>query len=296
MQVRLRAVGRLLAFALLAFVVFPAVKRGLRSALHGTDGTVVYLVDHLFELAAVLMFCTIAAGLERRPFGAFGMPWRDALRARFWQGAGAGLVSLAVLVLALQGAGALQVGASATPPLRAAGFFVVYAAIFALLAMREEFLYRGYGLFTLTAATAFWPAAVASTVWFAWTHAGNANESPIGLANVAIFGLLACFTLRRTGSLWMAIGFHATWDWGQTYLFGVGDSGHPPAPGHLLTSLVPGTAPAWLSGGAVGPEGSLLCTGLLAALWIACARLLHGVRYPSTPLAPGALPEPLAPR
>jgi len=112
-------------------------------------------------------------------------------------------------------------------------------------------------------------------------HTGNSGESAIGLANLALFGLLACLTLRRTGNLWMAIGFHATWDWGQTYLFGVGDSGHPPAPGHLLTSLVRATAPAWLSGGSVGPEGSILCTALLALLWIACARLLRGVRYPS---------------
>jgi hypothetical protein len=179
-----------------------------------------------------------------------------------------------------------------TSALAAAGFALVYAVVFLLLAVREEFLYRGYGQFTLTEAAGFWPAAVVTTIWFAATHVGP-NESVLGLANVAIFGLLACLTLRRTGSLWLAIGFHASWDWGETYLFGVGDSGHAPAPGHLLTAIVSPQAPAWMSGGPVGPEGSILCVPILALLAVVCARTLRGVRYPAvTEPPPPLIPAP----
>src|SRR5262249_6746703 len=101
-----------------------------------------------------------------------------------------------------------------------------------------------------------------------------AGENALGLANVAAFGLLACLALKRTGNLWLVIGFHASWDWGETYLFGVGDSGHPPAPGHLLSSIVSSKSPAWLSGGSVGPEGSALCAALFVILWMACIRWL----------------------
>jgi hypothetical protein len=281
MSPRLRALARLLVFALLAFVVFPVKRRWLRAALPGADSTVQYLLDHLIELLAILIYCWIAAAVERRPFSAYGLPPRQAVRARVWQGAAAGLVSLAVLMLALAPMGAIRVEMPPPRALEAAGFGVAYAAVFALLAVREEFLYRGYGLYTLVEAVGFWPAALASTVWFASAHAGNSNENVIGLANVAFFGLLSCLTLRRTGNLWLAIGFHASWNWGQTYLFGVGDSGHPAAPGHLLASTVIPAAPAWLSGGPVGPEGSVLCTGLLALLWIVCLRLLQGLRYPN---------------
>src|SRR5215831_12699886 len=253
----------------------------LRAVLHGADSTVQYLLDHLIELLVLLVFCWIAAAVERRPFSAFGMPPRQALRARFWQGAAAGLASLAVLMTALAVMGAIRVEMSPTPALKAAGFGAAYAVVFAVLAIREEFLYRGYGLYTLTEAAGFWPAALVSTVWFASAHTGNSNENVIGLANVALFGLLSCLTLRRTGSLWLAIGFHASWNWGQTYLVGVSDSGHPAAPGHLLATTVMPAAPSWLSGGLVGPEGSVLCTGLLVLLWIVCARLLRGLRYPS---------------
>jgi membrane protease YdiL (CAAX protease family) len=283
MSSRLRAVGRLLVFVALVLIVFPAKRRWLRAALHGADGTVVYLVDHMIELAAILLFCAILATIERRPFRAFGLPWGQALGARFWQGAGVGLASLTLLVFVLRGAGALQIELSSAPALQAAGFFVVYAVVFALLALREEFLYRGYGLFTLTQVAGFWLAALASTLWFSWSHSDNANENLLGLTNVAAFGLLACLMLRRTGNLWMAIGFHTAWNWGQTYLFGVGDSGHPPAPGHLLTATVSPTAPGWLSGAMVGPEGSALCTVLIAVLTVLLARVLRGVRYPERP-------------
>ncbi|HEY6865925.1 MAG TPA: CPBP family intramembrane glutamic endopeptidase [Candidatus Eisenbacteria bacterium] len=281
MNPRLRALGRLLLFVLFALVLLPAKRRWLYATIHGSDETVGYLIDHAIELAAVLIYGWIAAAAERRPFAAFGLSWRQALRSSFWLGAGVGLVSLTVLVLALQAAGALRISPPSGPALAAAGFGVGYAVLFALLALREEYLYRGVGLFTLTLVVGFWPAAVASAAWFAGSHAGSASENAIGLANVAIYGMLACLVLRRTGSLWMPIGFHASWNWGQTYLFGVSDSGHPAPPGHLLTATVPPGAPAWLSGGSVGPEGSLLCAVILVLLWIACARLLRGVRYPS---------------
>jgi membrane protease YdiL (CAAX protease family) len=141
-----------------------------------------------------------------------------------------------------------------------------------LLAVREEFLYRGYGLVKLTEATQFWIAAVVTTTWFVTTHATGSHESAIGLVNVALFGLVACLTLQRTGNLWFAIGLHAAWDWGETYLFGVADSGHEPAPGHLFTALIPPSAPVWLTGDAVGPEGSALCVAVVVLLGLACAR------------------------
>jgi membrane protease YdiL (CAAX protease family) len=293
MNRRLRALGRLLVFALLALVIFPAKRRWLYAALHGTDETLGYLLDHTIELAAILIFCSVAARLEHRPFGAYGLPRPPAFRARFWQGAVAGLVSLSVLVLALRAAGAIHVGPPSTSALVAAGFGLAYAVVFVVLAVREEFLYRGYGQLTLTEAAGFWPAAVVTSAWFAATHAGP-NESAIGLANAAIFGLLACLTLRWTGSLWLAVGFHASWDWGETYFYGVADSGHAAAPGHLLTATVSPGAPTWMSGGRVGPEGSLLCVALLGLLAILCARLLRGGRGPAATVQP--LPVIPAPR
>ena len=64
-----------------------------------------------------------------------------------------------------------------------------------------------------------------------------------------------CFTLRRTGNLWFAIGWHAAFDFGETYVYSVPDSGFV-MPGHLLAASLHG--PRWLTGGTVGPEGSVV--------------------------------------
>lgn len=272
---RLKALGRLLAFALFVVGGSILVTGWIRASMKGADEGVVYLVGHLAQLAILLVFAWVASKLERRPFGAYGMPWRKALRSDFWKGAAAGIVSLSVLVFTLALAGALALSIAPQKLLVGAVAALAYGLIFLLLAMREEFLCRGYSLFTLSEVTGFWLAATITTAWFVDGHAGTRGENPIGLANVALFGLIACLTLRRTGMLWMAIGFHAAWDWGETYFYGVADSGHAAAPGHLLSAIVPSTAPDWLSGGAAGPEGSALCLVLFVLVGVLCVRFLR---------------------
>ena len=90
------------------------------------------------------------------------------------------------------------------------------------------------------------------------------------LLAAAFIGFFFCLTLRRTGNLWFAVGFHAAWDWGETFFYSVPDSGMV-APGHLLRSSLHGAD--WLSGGSVGPEGSVLCFVVIALLWIAFDRM-----------------------
>ena len=95
-------------------------------------------------------------------------------------------------------------------------------------------------------------------------------------------GLFFCFTVRRTGTLWFAIGLHASWDWAQSYVYGVADSGMM-AQGHLLNPSFQG--PAWLTGGSVGPEGSVLVFVVIGLLF-AVFHLTH----PPVPAAPRVAP------
>ena len=73
-------------------------------------------------------------------------------------------------------------------------------------------------------------------------HLGNSGESFSGIVSVGLAGAVFAFSLYRTGSLWWAIGFHTTWDWAQSYLYGVFDSGTI-VQGHLLASHPIGNAP-----------------------------------------------------
>jgi len=149
-------------------------------------------------------------------------------------------------------------------------FAAFWAVFFLLVALFEEFAFRGYTLFTVTQTAAFWPSALLSSVIFVCTHRGNAGETWIGALGAGAIGLFFCFTLRRTGNLWFAVGVHASWDWAQSFLYGVPDSGAI-VPGHLLRASFHG--PVWLTGGTVGPEGSVLLFVVIALMWAAFARL-----------------------
>ena len=101
----------------------------------------------------------------------------------------------------------------------------------------------------------------------------------MGILGAMVIGFFFCLTLRRTGNLWFAVGFHAAWDWGESYFYSVPDSGGM-APGHLLHSSLQG--PRWLTGGSVGPEGSVFLFVLLALLWVVFDRVYPEVKYPGS--------------
>ncbi len=101
----------------------------------------------------------------------------------------------------------------------------------------------------------FWQAAWLTSTFFGFIHTGNDGETWIGIFSAAAIGFAFCVSIRVTGSAWWAIGYHAAWDWAQTFFYGTADSGLQPK-GHYLTSNPVG--PELWSGGTDGPEGSLL--------------------------------------
>jgi uncharacterized protein len=131
-----------------------------------------------------------------------------------------------------------------------------------MVGLSEELLTRGYLQTTLARGVGFWPAAVVLSLLFGAGHAGNGGEAIIGLVSAGTIGLVFCYSLWRSGSLWWAIGFHTSWDWAQSYFYGTPDSGTL-VHGHLLVSHPLGAS--WLSGGPVGPEGSIFVFVVIAA-------------------------------
>ncbi len=223
------------------------------------------LASEVVLLLAAVVPALIMARLESRNPGDYGLPSGHAFGKLFWTGGLWGIAALSVLILALHGAGAFTFGRLALHGLRIPKFAAFWGVFFLIVAFAEEFLLRGYTQFTLSQATGFWPAAVLLSIAFGGIHFLNPGEAWQGILAAAGIGFFFCLTLRRTGSLWFAVGFHAAWDWGESYLYSVPDSGGV-SPGHLLKSSFHG--PKWLTGGSVGPEGSVLIFVLLIVLWI----------------------------
>jgi len=258
-----------------AWVLFE-IEGWLAASLHsfGTLGWRM-LVEAAMAIA-VIVPGFLMARIESRPFASFGLPPARAFQLNFWIGLLWGIASLSVLILALRLCGALSFTSLAVHGPRIWKFAAYYAVFFLITAAFEEFLTRGYSQWVLTRAVNFWPAAILLSVIFGALHLGNPGEAVTGLAAVVVIGLFFCLTLRRTGDLWWALGFHAAWDWGETYLYSVPDSGSI-LPGHLLNTIQHG--PAWLTGGSVGPEGSYLIFPLLAAVALLFHRTYPHAKY-----------------
>lgn len=93
------------------------------------------------------------------------------------------------------------------------------------VALNEEYLFRGYVQRMLTRGISFWPTAILVSGAFAYVHTGNNGETAQGIIAVSCYGVLFAFIVFRSGSLWLAVGLHTTFDRGQNILFGVPDSG-----------------------------------------------------------------------
>jgi hypothetical protein len=242
------------------------------ASLHdfGASGLWSMMLEEFGSLVAALVPAVVLARVERRPWRAYGLPVNLAFGRLFWVGAAWGFAGISVLMFALYGLHAFLFGHIVLHGIRVARFAAFWALMFLLVGFFEEFLLRGYTQFTLARGIGFWPAALVLSCAFGLIHLRNGGEQWNGALAAAFIGLFFCLTLRRTGSLWFAVGFHAAWDWGETFFYSVPDSGMV-SPGHLLSSSLRGSD--WLSGGSVGPEGSALCFAVVAVIWLAFERI-----------------------
>ena len=222
--------------------------------------------------------------LEGRPLAAYGSAGPDRF-TRFASGCASGLVSISALVGCLWATGFLVFDGSALRGWEIFHWGSLWALAFLAVGFAEETSLRAYMQITSTRglagvysswfrarnsrAVGFWTAAVILACLFVSNHMGNPGENPLGLAQLGLFALLMCLSLWRTGSLWWAVGFHAAFNWGEAFLFGVADSGWA-IQGRWFGSHPVGNP--IFSGGSAGAEGSVMAivawaVGVVLLLW-----------------------------
>jgi hypothetical protein len=254
------------AFYVTAFLLLQQLAVALAwSRDFGAQGLWSMLLEEFGNLVAAVIPSVVLARVEQRKWDAFGLPGKQAFGKSFWLGSLWGFAAISALMLALYALHSFSFGHIVLRGARIARFAGFWALMFLLVGLFEDFLLRGYSQFTLARGIGFWPSAIVLSCTFGLIHLRNGGEQWRGLLAAAAIGFFFCLTLRRTGNLWFAVGFHAAWDWGETFFYSVPDSGTV-SPGHLLSSSLQG--PQWLSGGSVGPEGSLLCFLVIALVWI----------------------------
>jgi uncharacterized protein len=243
-----------------------------------------------------LLVTWIMAKIEKRPNSVYGLGGKH-LFPNFFAGLFWGVACLSLLVFTLWKTGLLVIDGRLLSGPGALRYGAIWLLCFLLVGLLEEYLTRGYVLFTLTRGLAgiyswlfktrhskalgYWTAALILSVLFGLGHGKNPGESPIGLVSAGLASLVFCLSLWRSGSLWWAIGCHASWDWAQSFLYGVADSGLM-AQHHLLATHPLGKP--LLSGGTTGPEGSLFALPMLAILTVVIIFTLPRTSYPNSAL------------
>jgi uncharacterized protein len=230
-----------------------------------------FTIFALTSIAALIM-----SRMEHRKYGDYGLPIRLAFRRNFWLGTLIGFLSISTCLLAIFAFRGFRLTGLAIHGTSILSATAAWGLAFVIVGLAEEFAFRGYLQYTLTTGMGFWPSAVLLSALFGLAHSGNPGENKFGLLSVIAFALLFCLFLRRTGNLWLAVGFHGGWDWGQTFFYGVRDSGI--APYHsLLNSAFSGSR--WITGGTVGPEASIFTPIVLAIVALVFASVCRANRY-----------------
>ena len=136
-----------------------------------------------------------------------------------------------------------------------------WLSLFLLVGVVEEVVFRGI-LFRLI--TDKWNIAVGlttSSLLFGLAHLGNPGATlwaalAITLASGWLFGM--AYAYHQT--IWVPIGMHWAWNYLEGGVFGCAVSGAPLDYQPLITPRISG--PDILTGGAFGPEASIICVAL----------------------------------
>ncbi len=260
---RLRLGFRLL-LGVMAFLLAVILREAAKYGLHalGVPRPLYMLLGAPIEIGAFLgMTIALRRRVDRKSWAGMALPPPSKGKSFFLVGF---VLSTVLLLLAV----GIQLGAQwieVTPGdvWTTAVYLIPGLAISLCVGFNEELLFRGYVLQNLGEEMPLWPATLVSGVVFAMLHGLNGGFGLGFVVSVATLTVFFVVMRLSTGSLWFAIGFHAAWDWAQTFLVGLSTVNS--TQDHSLFH-VHQHGPKWMVGEAPSIEGGALYTLLFLAV------------------------------
>lgn len=208
------------------------------------------------------LYALLSRVLEGRPPGSVGLAFHPRWKNELLLGvaAGAAMILLAAAAECLGGAASFSLALASPGRVFLAGIF--FLVLLTVVAVDEELIFRGYPFQRLVEITGPVLAVLISSAVFGLAHFRNPFHTWISTLNTIVVGFLLAICYLRTHALWLPIGIHFAWNFVQGFVLGLPVSGVV-FPDSILHAKISG--PLWLTGGAYGPEGSILCLGVIAA-------------------------------
>ncbi|HEV7180335.1 MAG TPA: type II CAAX endopeptidase family protein [Candidatus Baltobacteraceae bacterium] len=224
----------------------------------------------------VLIATYVMARLERRTVLAYGYTPSPAAKGFFVEGLALGVAAPAVVALCMLALGGMRIAGFGLHGSQWITYTLGWAVVMVLVGFSEEPMFRGYGLYALARGMGFWPAAIVMTLLFGAAHVTKPGENALDICSVMLLGFFTCFALWKTGSLWLATGFHAAFDFMQFFVIGTPNGSQTPI-GRLFDVSFPG--PAWVNGGVLGTEASVFAIPVTLALFAYIAWRYRETRF-----------------
>jgi membrane protease YdiL (CAAX protease family) len=177
---------------------------------------------------------------------------RDALWQRhLGQGLGFGFVAIAAVCVVPMLAGATRLTWN---PQLSLGAIVLQGLALAPAGLGEEIWLRGFGFQALRRGLGDGMSVVLSSLAFGVMHLVNPHASWVAAVMVALVGLWFGLMAVQSGSVWMSVGTHLAWNFGEGVVFGQPTSGI--ATGSPMFTAEMLTANRFWVGGDFGPEAA----------------------------------------
>ncbi|MBV9570287.1 MAG: CPBP family intramembrane metalloprotease [Alphaproteobacteria bacterium] len=265
---RLTPLWRAIVYFTLTFFALPMILDPLAAGLAERLqlGTALTPGVIAFAEGEQLLIALIATGLfawyEGRRIDSYFLPFGQALGRRTWEGVLTGVVIAGGVAIGMIALGGMQVHGIALSGTALLTFAIAWLIAMVLVGLAEELWFRAYFLKTLWQAIGFWPASLIIAGIFAAMHYFfKDGENVWDVITLLWFSLLICYSVRKTGTLWFAVGLHFAFDYMQFFVIGSPNGTLVPQ-GRLLDVTFNG--PAWVTGGVLGTEASLLMYPMLA--------------------------------
>jgi len=213
------------------------------------------------------VYVLIVRVFEKRPTASMGLSVHekgDGKRALFGylRGLGIGFAMMLSVFLLLLLTGQAKVtgfGLDAAD----ISLFVIYIIMWIPQGASEEIMTRGYMLPRLSSKFGRAAAIAITSLFFGLLHTGNSGFSLIPFVNLILIAVFFAMLALYTNEIWTVCALHSVWNFAQGNLFGFQVSGTPAASSLFQTASAAGSSDI-ITGGAFGPEGGLVVTGVIS--------------------------------
>jgi uncharacterized protein len=217
-------------------------------------------VPHL--IAAVISGALAMAVFESGKLSDLGLHWNASAGHNLLAGIAAGIAGASLLVFPPVLSGLAHFERAHDGSVSLPGSIFIVALLFCGAA-GEEIAFRGFPLQVLMRGYGSWASILGIGAVFGVMHRFNPGATALSTINTAGFGVLFGFALLRSHDLWLPLGIHFGWNATLPFL-GVSLSGFTIRVTEY--QLLWKAGDLW-SGGAYGPEASVLASFVLLVLF-----------------------------